>query len=133
FFFDALPGTGLIGMCQCGDHGGGALYGDPLHIMFDPTDTAHLFAAARAARSAMYQQWKGTAMTRVFFGAFVIQDEDPAVVGSRSQHILPGNTGIGRYDRAAKRALSFFRKRDGFGCSFVRHDRADGAKGLYCM
>ncbi len=71
------------------------MYSYPLHIMFDPADTAHFFAAAGAARTAVDEHRERAAVTGALFGAFVIEDKDPSMPGAGAQDIVPGDSCIG--------------------------------------
>src|SRR5581483_7475838 len=66
FIPDPLVRMRLIGMGKRSDHGRGALYCHPLHIMFHPPDTTHLFSTAGTPGSSMYQQRQRAAMSGAF-------------------------------------------------------------------
>src|SRR5579871_4300411 len=107
-FFQDLPGMGLPGMSESGDHGGRALHGYPLHIMFDSADTAHLFPAPGPSRASVDQQRKGASMPGALLRAFAVEDQDSAMMRRGTQYIPAGDSRIPGDDRAAQRALAFF-------------------------
>ena len=57
-------------------------------------------------------------MTGAFFGAFVIEYQDPSVVRSCSDHVLSRNRCIGRNDGGAEAAFAELAECDGFVDAF---------------
>jgi hypothetical protein len=67
--------------------------------MLDATQSAHFFAATRATWSAMNQKGQGRAMSSTLFRIFTIQNQNPSVMRSRTQHVFAGSMVVVGYDR----------------------------------
>ena len=113
--------------------GGVALNGGSLHVVFDATQPAHFFAAARAARTAVNEQGHGRTMAGALFGALAVQHQNPSMHGRSFPHEGRCSLAVERRDAAAQGAFA-----SGSQCHRlfevgIGHQRAHGSKGLHIV
>ena len=123
----------LVLLGDGGQHAGVPLDGCPLHVMFDATQTTHLFPTSGTTWAAVDQQGHGRAVAGALLGALGIQHQDPSMhVGGFSYKGLCSFLVVGG-DAATQRPFAEPGQCDGLFDIVVRHHGADGAKRLDFM
>src|SRR5882672_12209659 len=109
---------------------GRSLYRGALHIVKDPANTAHLFAAAGAARAPVDQWGERRAVARGLFRARSIHDQDAAMVRREPEDDSAGEGIIGTEYRRRQTALAAPGERNRLVRVAVWHHRRDRTEGL---
>src|SRR5579862_5441385 len=81
-----------------------------LHIVEYATQAAHLLAAARASRTAVYKHWQRRAVAGRFASAVAVDDEQTTVKGAGAGDHGPRYCRIVGEDRHDERTLAAVRK-----------------------
>ena len=126
-----LNAAWLVLLRQCREHGGVALDGRALHVMFDAPQAAHLFTASSSARSAVHKKRHGGAVSSALFGAVPVQHQNSTVHVRCVVHELTCHLGVVCGDAATQRAEAPVGERHRFFHVVVRHHGAHRTEGFH--